>query len=95
MEDLPEVQREEVWELSPTQLRDRLLSLNPLDAAWVARINQVHAASTLYKSVYRHMLITSHHGHTCRRRHVGIFSPCLQHDLCSYNIVPFYGLAED
>ena len=41
MEEVPEVQREEVWELSPTQLRDRLLALRPLDAPWIARVNQV------------------------------------------------------
>lgn len=29
--------------LSPTQLRDALLSLNPLDRAWVARVNAAEA----------------------------------------------------
>lgn len=50
MEDLPEVQREEVWTLSATQLRDRLIALRPLDSAWIARVNQVwhqpHACAT-------------------------------------------------
>ena len=47
MEDVPEVQREDVWQLSPTQLRDRLISLRPLDTAWIARVNQARAGPTI------------------------------------------------
>ncbi|KAK9794590.1 hypothetical protein WJX73_001185 [Symbiochloris irregularis] len=43
MEDVPECQREEVWQMSWTELRDRLIALRPLDAAWIKRVNQAEA----------------------------------------------------
>ena len=36
-------------ELSGTQLRDRLIAANPLDRAWIARVNQVPLRRTCLK----------------------------------------------
>lgn len=48
LEALGESAPADVNELSATQLRDRLLELDPLDVDWVKRVNEVCVPSCLF-----------------------------------------------